>query len=122
MIPEKTIIAEKISKKFKIGFKKQQSALANLIDTFSGKEPKKIINALTDVSFGLKKGEILGIIGSNGSGKSTLLRILAGIYPIYDGNLTINGKAIPIISLGQGMHMRLTMRDNIYLVGSWALK
>ena len=47
---------------------------------FSGKEPKKTIQALKDISFTAEKGEIVGIIGENGSGKSTLLRVIVGIY------------------------------------------
>ena len=65
------IIATKISKKFKIGFKKHQSFLARLISLFSGKEPQKEIWALKDVSFSINNGEIVGIVGPNGSGKST---------------------------------------------------
>jgi len=115
----KRIVAENISKIFKIGFKKNQSALARLIGLFSGKEPKKTIRALSNISFTAEKGEILGIIGENGSGKSTLLRTIAGIYRQNEGKIITNGKIISIINLNIGFHNRLIMKDNILLVSSF---
>lgn len=111
----KRIMVEHISKKFQIGFKKHQSALERCIGLFSGKEPKKTIQALKEVSFEAKKGEIVGIIGENGSGKSTLLRVIAGIYKQDEGKIITNGKIISVINLRVGLQDRLTMRDNIYL-------
>ncbi|OGJ19869.1 hypothetical protein A3K73_02650 [Candidatus Pacearchaeota archaeon RBG_13_36_9] len=108
------IIVENVSKKFKIRFKKNQSVLARLTSLFSGREPKKTIHALKDISFEARKGEIIGIIGENGSGKSTLLRCIAGIYD-YEGKIKVNGRIISIINLGVGFHYRLTMKENIYL-------
>lgn len=109
------IILEKVSKKFKIGFKKKQSALARLVSAFSGKEPKKTIWALNDVSFSAQAGEIIGIIGENGSGKSTLLRIIAGIYGADSGTIKTSGKIISLIGLYDGLKERLTMKENIFL-------
>ena len=114
----KRVIVNKISKKFKIGFKKKQTAIARFSSFFSGREPKKTLIALQDVSFSADAGEIVGIIGKNGSGKSTLLRILAGIYTNHEGSKSIKGRMIPLIGLGQGLNRRLTMKDNIFLVGS----
>ncbi len=114
----KRIITENISKDFRIGFKKRQTTLARVISLFSGKVPKKTLHALKNVSFFAESGEIVGIVGKNGSGKSTLLRILTGIYPIYKGSKTINGKIVPLIGLGVGLNTRLTMTENIFLVGS----
>lgn len=115
---EKRVIVQNLSKKFQIGFKKHQSALERFISLFSGKEPKKTIQALKDVSFEAKKGEIVGIIGENGSGKSTLLRVIAGIYRQDEGNIIANGKIISLINLNIGMQSRLTMKENIFLIGS----
>ncbi len=114
----KRIIVENISKKFRIGFKRNQSALARIISLLSGREQKRVLQALRNISFSVKSKEIVGIIGSNGSGKSTLLRVLGGIYPKYTGKKVMNGKIVSLIGLGQGLRDRLTMKENIYLVGS----
>ncbi len=113
------IIVQNISKTFQIGFKKNQSALEKFISLFSGREPKKTIQALKDVSFEAKKGEIMGIIGENGSGKSTLLRTIAGIYRQDEGKIETNGKIISVINFRIGLQDRLTIKDNIFLVSSF---
>jgi ABC-type polysaccharide/polyol phosphate transport system ATPase subunit len=74
--------------------------------------------ALDDVSFILRRGETLGIIGANGSGKSTLLRILTGILPPDRGEVKVRGRVGGLIALGAGMHPHLTGRENIYLNGA----
>jgi ABC-type polysaccharide/polyol phosphate transport system ATPase subunit len=112
------VIIKNISKKFKIGFSRGQSALGRLVSSLSGREPKKIINILNNISFNADSGEIIGLIGKNGSGKSTLLRIVAGIYKQDKGDVWIGGKLISLIGLGAGLQHRLTMKDNIFLVGS----
>jgi ABC-type polysaccharide/polyol phosphate transport system ATPase subunit len=114
----KRIIVNNISKRFKIGFRKHESALGRLVSFFSGREPKKEILVLKDISFSVEEGEILGIVGPNGSGKSTLLRIVAGIYGLDGGEVETNGKIISLINLNIGLQPRLSMRDNIYLCSS----
>lgn len=74
--------------------------------------------ALQDVSFELKRGEVLGVMGLNGSGKTTLLRLLAGILPPDRGEITVKGKVASLISLGAAFHPLLTGRENIYLKGT----
>jgi len=74
--------------------------------------------AVDDVSFELKKGECLGIIGANGSGKSTLLKMLNGIYMPDKGKIEIVGRVGPLIELGAGFHPMLTGRENIYINGA----
>ncbi len=109
------INVDNVSKKFKIGFRKHQSALARAVSFFSGKEPQKEIWALKNVSFFVRSGEVVGVIGPNGSGKSTLLRVIAGIYSPDNGKVITNGKIISLINLDIGLQPRLTMRDNIFL-------
>ncbi|HRN93162.1 MAG TPA: ABC transporter ATP-binding protein [Chitinophagales bacterium] len=73
--------------------------------------------ALENISFEIKKGESVGIIGSNGSGKSTLLQILAGITKPTSGSVQICGKVASILDIGTGFHPELSGRENIYLNG-----
>lgn len=71
--------------------------------------------ALTDVSFSVKKGETLGIVGSNGAGKSTLLQTICGtLYPT-SGSVTVNGKFAALLELGAGFNPEFTGRENVYL-------
>lgn len=74
--------------------------------------------AVNDVSFELKKGETLGIIGPNGSGKTTLLKMLNGIFWPDKGKITIKGKVGALIEVGAGFHPLLTGRENIYVNGA----
>jgi lipopolysaccharide transport system ATP-binding protein len=74
--------------------------------------------ALDDVSFELKKGEVLGIIGSNGSGKTTMLKLLNGIFWPDKGKIEIRGRVGALIAVGAGFHPNLTGRENIYMNGA----
>ena len=71
--------------------------------------------ALKDVSFELKKGESLGLVGANGSGKTTLLRIISGLIKPDTGSIKITGRVAPLIALGAGFNTILTGRENIYV-------
>jgi len=74
--------------------------------------------ALQNVTFEMKRGESIGIIGRNGAGKSTLLKIIAGITPPSEGTISIQGKLASILDIGTGFHPDLSGRDNIYLSAS----
>lgn len=74
-------------------------------------------NALTDVSFKLEKGHILGIVGSNGAGKSTLLKIITGVTKPTSGEVEINGKIASLLELGAAFNYELTGIQNIYQQG-----
>ncbi len=73
--------------------------------------------AVNDVSFDVKKGEILGIIGKNGSGKSTMLKALAGIFSPDSGTIDLKGHTVSLLSIGVGFEKQVTGRENILLSG-----
>lgn len=109
-----------VSMRFNLGIEKGFSLKQGFVDFFSGKKkpPKKDFWALTDVDFKVKKGEVIGFIGSNGAGKSTLLKVVAGVMKPTKGNVKAYGNICPMIELGAGFDPQLTARENIYLNGS----
>jgi len=84
---------------------------------FKGEHTLEKIKALEKVSFSVKRGETVGIIGKNGAGKSTLLKLIAGVSTPTFGKVQVYGRVSPLIELGAGFHPDLTGYENIFLNG-----
>ncbi|MDQ5893231.1 MAG: lipopolysaccharide transport system ATP-binding protein [Patescibacteria group bacterium] len=115
----KRISVKNLNKKFTLDRKGRQGALAKIVSIFSkSSDDKNLLTVADNVSIDIQQGEIIGIIGHNGSGKSTLLRLIAGIYQKDSGEIETNGRLIYLNGYGQGLQPRLTMRENISLMGA----
>lgn len=116
------IILKSVTKSFTLGHSRGEGVLARLLDFFSGKEKKLQKTVVKNISFEVKPGEVVAIIGKNGSGKSTLLRLIAGIYTIDEGSIEIGndkyGGALYINGFNHGIKPRLTMRENMYAIAA----
>ncbi|RIK51528.1 hypothetical protein DCC61_02260 [Candidatus Microgenomates bacterium] len=117
------IKVENISKKYQIGENKTYPTLRDKLmelpnRLFKGPKKTKEFWALKDVSFEVKKGEVVGIIGRNGAGKSTMLKILARITEPTSGKVTMYGRVASMLEVGTGFNPELTGRENIYLNGA----
>ena len=94
---------------------KSYSIKRNLL---KGKHNKnEVFEAVKNISFKVKKGEILGIVGKNGSGKSTMLKAIAGIFSANSGTIDLHGNSISLLSIGVGFQKELSGRENIMLSG-----
>lgn len=108
-----------VSMRFNLGIEKNFSFKQAFIDILSRKKKdKSFFWALDDVTFEVKKGEVVGFIGNNGAGKSTLLKVIAGVMKPTKGKVEVYGNICPMIELGAGFDYELTARENIYLNGA----
>ncbi len=110
---------DQVSMRFNLGIEKGFSLKQWFVDIGHGKKRvKQEFWALTDLSFKVKKGEVIGFVGSNGAGKSTLLKVVAGVMKPTKGEVRAYGNICPMIELGAGFDPQLTARENIYLNGA----
>ena len=116
---ENMIEVKNVSMRFNLGIEKGFSLKQWFVDAGRGKKRiQKDFWALTDVSFNVKRGEVIGFVGSNVAGKSTLLKVVAGVLKPTKGEVHTYGNICPMIELGAGFDMQLTARENIYLSGA----
>jgi lipopolysaccharide transport system ATP-binding protein len=120
------IEAQELSKRYRLG--QMQAAYGTLRDSMArtaarlaGREQARVrdeIWALRDVSFTVREGEVLGVVGRNGAGKSTLLKVLTRITAPTSGRAIISGRVGSLLEVGTGFNPELTGRDNVFLNGS----
>ena len=116
----KNILAkvENVSMQFKVAGAKYDTLKERVVGLLKKKKQKsKMLTVLNDVSFEIKRGESLGVIGHNGAGKSTLLKIIAGIYAPTTGTVQTQGKVM-LLNIGAGFDMEASAEENIYLNGA----
>jgi len=107
------IIVDNVSKSFKLD--NRNRLIKKVRKNVRNSKPN--LFSIENISFNVKKGEILGIIGTNGSGKTTLLRLMAGVYSPEKGNIQVNGKLAPLLQLGVGFQGDLNAKENIIMNG-----
>lgn len=112
------IQAENVSMCYRMTYDRVQSMKEYLVQMVKGKIKYEEFWALRDVSFEVKKGEVLGIVGHNGAGKSTLLKVISGILKPTGGSVTVNGTVVPMLELGSGFDTDLSGRENVFLNGA----
>lgn len=127
MSRDTTIICDGVSKKFARNLKKSlrygvEDSFAEFTHAF-GKCPKPVLRdsefwALKNVSFELKRGDSLALMGANGSGKTTMLKVLNGLLKPDEGRVSLKGRVGALISLGAGFNPVLTGRENLYVNGA----
>lgn len=112
--------------RFNLGIEKGFSLKQAFVEIFEFKKRKERQEqiarnnfwALSDVNFEVKRGEVVGLVGTNGAGKSTLLKVVSGVYKPTKGNVQAYGNICPMIELGAGFDGELTAKENIFLNGA----
>ena len=105
-----------VSKRFRIPSVRRDTVREHVLDLFRPR-PSETLQVLDSVTFDLRRGETLGLMGRNGGGKSTLLKVITGIYPPDGGAIVRRAGITPILELGVGWNPDLDAIDNIYLLG-----
>lgn len=115
---EDIISVNNVSMVFSMAGDRSYSLKEYFVKGLKGKNTKKEFRALNNVSFTVKKGEVVGLIGHNGAGKSTMLKVISGIMTPTEGSVTVRGNIVPMLELGSGFDFDLTGLENIFLNGA----
>lgn len=107
-----------VTMRFRLNNDKILSLKEFVTTALRGKLSYNEFTALDHVSFTVKQGETLGLIGRNGAGKSTMLKVISGILKPTQGSVTCHGNVVPMLELGSGFDMDLTGKENIFLNGA----
>jgi ABC-2 type transport system ATP-binding protein len=108
-----SIVAENVTKSFKLHYHRTFKQVT--VAALRGRDISDTFQAVDDVSFVVRQGEAVGLMGLNGSGKSTLLKLINGIMKPESGTVLTRGRIAGLIATGAGFHPQLTGRENIYL-------
>lgn len=115
---ETIIHVKNVTMKFNLMEEKVDTLKEYVVKFLKGKLFYNEFVALNNISFDVKRGDILGIVGLNGAGKSTILKILAGVLQPTQGKVEVYGSVAPLIEVGAGFDPDLTARENIFLNGA----
>lgn len=114
-----TIIEVKdVSMRFRMANDNIRSIKEYVVQLIKGKIQYNEFEALKNVSFDVKRGEVVGLIGHNGAGKSTMLKVISGILKPTEGSVSVCGNIAPMLELGSGFDFDMTGRENIFLNGA----
>ena len=115
---ETMIEVRDVSMRFRMANDRISSIKEYAIARLRGKLKYNEFEALKHVSFDVKRGEVMGLIGHNGAGKSTLLKVISGILKPTEGSVIVRGNVAPMLELGSGFDFDMTGRENIFLNGA----
>ena len=115
---ENMIEVQNVSMRFRMANDRISSIKEYAIARLRGKLQYSEFEALKNVSFDVKRGEVVGLIGHNGAGKSTMLKVISGILRPSEGSVRVAGNVAPMLELGSGFDMDMTGRENIFLNGA----
>lgn len=116
--PENMIEIQNVSMHFRLPSDRVSSVKEYVIKKLKREMTYREFVALDSISFDIRKGEVIGLVGHNGAGKSTLLKIISGILKPSVGNIQVHGNVVPMLELGSGFDMEMTGRENIFLNGA----